>query len=390
VSTDTRSGEPPELAAVEAGAAAEGTGRFAALSATRSRVFVRNFAAEELLELFVVMAVSAVLLIRFLLGLSGYPQLGGAGLHIAHLLWGGVLMVVALFLLLVYLGQRVMRLAAIVGGLGFGVFLDELGKFITSDNNYFYKPTIALIYLVFVALFLVVRAVQRQRVWSQETYLINALMLLQEAILHDLDTVEHRHAMALLRQSKEPQSLAGPLGALLAALPPVNRPRTSRLSRMLHLARRRAHRALSSRWLPRLVSVVFCVRVVVFLLATTLIVVGIAISGTRPTPMEIIAFAAAFISNEIGIVGVVSLLRSRLAAFLWFKRSVIVSIFLADVFTFYQEQLAGLSSLTVDVVLFVVLNALLRHELARRQTDTANASLPLAGRVGMGSEEGTP
>jgi hypothetical protein len=352
----------------------EGEGRFAALSATRSRVFVRNFAAEELLELFTVMAVSAVLLIRFLLGLSGYPQLGGAGLHIAHLLWGGLLMVLGMFLLLVYLGQRVMRLAAIIGGLGFGVFLDELGKFITSDNDYFYKPAIALIYLVFVALFLVVRAVQRQRTWSQETYLINALVLLQEAVLHDLDTVEHRHAMALLRQSKEPASLAGPLGDLLAALPPVDRRRTSMLSRMFKQARRRAHRALSSRWLPRLVSVVFCVRVLLFVLTTILIAFGIAVAGTRPAPMEVIAFAAAFISNAIGIVGVVSLLRSRLAAFLWFKRSVIVSIFLADIFAFYEQQLAALSSLTLDVVLFVVLNALLRHELARRQTRSANAA----------------
>src|SRR5438128_3434136 len=110
-------------------------GRLAALSATRSRIFVRNFAAEEMLELFVVMAIFAVLVIRFLLGISGYPKLGGAGLHIAHLLWGGLLMLLSLLILLVYLGRRVMRLAAVVGGLGFGVFLDELGKFITSDNN---------------------------------------------------------------------------------------------------------------------------------------------------------------------------------------------------------------------------------------------------------------
>ncbi len=37
------------------------------------------------------------------------PELGGHGLHIAHLLWGGF-------------------------------FIDELGKFITQDNDYFFKP----------------------------------------------------------------------------------------------------------------------------------------------------------------------------------------------------------------------------------------------------------
>src|ERR1700730_18823018 len=213
-----------EAAEAEVRAEARERGRLALLRATRSRVFIRNFAAADLLELFMVAAVSAVLLIRFGLGLTGYPQLGGAGLHVAHLLWGGVLMVVALFLLLVYLGQRVMRLAAIVGGLGFGVFLDELGKFITSDNNYFYKHTIALIYLVFIALFLVLRAVQRQRAWSDETYLINALVMVQEAALHALDTVEHRPPTALLQRAQvAPESMSGPLAALLAALPGTTR-----------------------------------------------------------------------------------------------------------------------------------------------------------------------
>jgi hypothetical protein len=365
VTSDQGQHQPPENAV----ARAREPGRLAALSATRSRVFVRNFAAEELLELFMVMAVLAVLAIRFLLSLSGYPQLGGAGLHIAHLLWGGLLMMVAIVLMLLYLGQRVMRLAAIVGGLGFGVFLDELGKFITSDNNYFYKPTIALIYLVFIALFGVLRVVQRQRHWSDETYLVNALVMVQEAALHDLDTVEHRRATALLQRAREaPDNMSAPLAAMLAALPATTRRKTSAAGRMLRLARRRAHRALSSRWLPRLVSVVFCLRGVAFLLTIGLLVVGYVISDTKPAPMELIAFVAAFISNVMGIVGMVSLVRSRLSAFLWFKRSVIVSIFLADVFAFYEQQLAALSSLTVDVVLLVLLNALLRHELAHRQS----------------------
>jgi hypothetical protein len=54
---------------------------------------------------------------------------------------------------------------------------------------------------------------------------------------------------------------------------------------------------------------------------------------------------------------------------------VIVSIFLADAFAFYQEQLAALSSLAFDVVLFVVVNALLRHQAAhsRRPPEAVEA-----------------
>src|SRR5437588_7618186 len=146
--------------------------------------FIRNLRAGELLERFLVSAVAALLAVRFFLGLTGYPRLGGGGLHIAHMLWGGGLMVAALLLLLNYLGHRIRRLAAILGGLGFGLFIDELGKFITSDNNYFYRPTIALIYVVFVLLFLRLRTFERHRGATEDVYLANALVLLQAAAIH--------------------------------------------------------------------------------------------------------------------------------------------------------------------------------------------------------------
>lgn len=44
---------------------------------------------------------------RLALQLVGYPRLGGGGFHIAHLLWGGLLMLAAIVLLLGFLTLRI-------------------------------------------------------------------------------------------------------------------------------------------------------------------------------------------------------------------------------------------------------------------------------------------
>src|SRR2546430_3149643 len=138
--------------------------------------FIRNLRAGELLERFLVSAVAALLAVRFFLGLTGFPRLGGGGLHIAHMLWGGGLMIAALLVLLGYLGQRVRRAAAVVAGIGFGLFIDELGKFITSDNNYFFRPAIALIYVIFVFMFFWWSSLEGKRTWSEVTTLVKGLL----------------------------------------------------------------------------------------------------------------------------------------------------------------------------------------------------------------------
>jgi len=61
-----------------------------------NRHFVRNLEAGTLLEIFLVTAVCSVLGIRFFLALTGYPSLSPGHLHIAHVLLGGVLMMIAL------------------------------------------------------------------------------------------------------------------------------------------------------------------------------------------------------------------------------------------------------------------------------------------------------
>ena len=139
----------------------------------RPIVTARDVDAGAFLQTFLVSAIAAMLVTRVYLELTGFPRVGGGGLHIAHLLWGGLLMLLALVVLLAGLGKRTKRIASMVGGAGFGLFLDELGKFVTSDNDYFFQPTIALIYMIFVTLFFAFRAAER-RTLSPEELLVNA------------------------------------------------------------------------------------------------------------------------------------------------------------------------------------------------------------------------
>ena len=160
----------------------------AGLNPFRRHMLVLRSDAGGLLEAFLVAAVTAFLVMRFALAVAEYPTLGGAHLHIAHMLWGGLGMMAAVVMLLVSLSRLSAEIAAVLGGAGFGVFIDELGKVISRDNNYFYRPTVALIYLIFVALVLVFRRIAAGARRSPSANLANALELTKEAVIRDLDS----------------------------------------------------------------------------------------------------------------------------------------------------------------------------------------------------------
>ncbi|NEE00605.1 hypothetical protein [Phytoactinopolyspora halotolerans] len=150
------------------------------------------------IELFIVSAVSAVLITRGYLILMGYPQIGSGGLHIAHMLWGGLLMLVSHVLLLGFLGPRVKGVSAVVGGVGFGLFIDEVGKFVTSDNDYFFQPSFAIMYVVFVALVLVMHRMSERSPRDAATLLANAATLGASGQLHGLDDVDRADALQMI------------------------------------------------------------------------------------------------------------------------------------------------------------------------------------------------
>jgi hypothetical protein len=130
----------------------------------RPLIGVRRDQGHRYLSITIVAFAVTVILVREYLDFAGYPRIGGSTLHIAHMLWGGLLLVVAAVLIQLFVGRRALALSALAAGVGVGLFIDEVGKFITTSNDYFFAPAAPIIYgavLLFVLLWLIMRRDRR-------------------------------------------------------------------------------------------------------------------------------------------------------------------------------------------------------------------------------------
>ena len=103
-------------------------------------VITRSATGPSAAETFTIIAIATILLTRLFLQLTGYPQVGGGDLHIAHALYGGALMMLALLIGWLMLGFGARMACVVLGGIGFGLFLDEVGKFVTKDQRLLLRP----------------------------------------------------------------------------------------------------------------------------------------------------------------------------------------------------------------------------------------------------------
>jgi len=114
----------------------------------------RSYTLKAQLDTFLVCAATAVVLNRVVLIVLGYPQIGSrepGGIHISHSIYGGIMMLVAIIVAISFLAPASRWWLAILGGLGFGWYVDELGKYV-SNSGYLYRGALPLIYIVFVTL----------------------------------------------------------------------------------------------------------------------------------------------------------------------------------------------------------------------------------------------
>ena len=146
---------------------------------------------------------SSVVLTRLFLAITGYPQLGNSVLHIAHALWGGLLLLVAILLPLILANRWALSLSALLSGLGVGLFIDEVGKFITQQNDYFYPPAAPLIYAFFLLMVFLYIAVRRVGSTNPRAEMYRALSGLSELLDDNLDARELKVLLSHLEHARE-------------------------------------------------------------------------------------------------------------------------------------------------------------------------------------------
>lgn len=331
----------------------------------RRGVLTRDALGSASAEAFVLIAIATILLTRLYLEMTGYPQIGGGNLHIAHALWGGALMMIALLVGWLTLGAGARVLAVVFGGVGFGLFLDEVGKFVTKDNDYFYGPSAEIMYIMVVAILVGARFVRDFRPLTARECLASATAIAAGGVARGL--ADHRRdiALALLTQADDAGADPDEV-AHVRALVGTADPAPDRLYRL-------------QRWAPRLIPGVFrsprWVPVVGWLLVVSAVsglllgVLGIAIGGYSydsddvtvdldgANPASVLLFVIAALTTVIAVPAMIARRRTdALWPLRWLRNAALISTFLNALVDFATDGFAALISMSIGLFTLAVLN----------------------------------
>ncbi len=336
---------------------------------TKALYFIRRVTAMQDFEVFFVASVATILLVRMILAATGWPQLGGGKIHFAHLLWGGIGMLLAFILFMAMQGRLWSFLASLSAGIGFGLFLDELGKFITSDNDYFFQPAVAIMYVLFVVLFFVFRWLGRVDKMGPETALVNSFDFAKEAVMRAMSRAERDEALYVLGRADQADPLVQALTRVLRdEQTSGNGPNAAQ--RAWERARSWWVDLVGRRWFRTTILLVFIFTTLAWLLNP----IGYASDGTEITAMDLGGMLAGVATGICTVLGIVRWRASKLHAYRWFERGALIALLIGEFFTFYQYQVWAIFGLIWMLAVLAVIRSMISVELAAAATRLQQAS----------------
>lgn len=343
---------------------------------------IRDPLASSLVEVWLIAAVVTVLGIRAYLALTGYPQVGGDTLHIAHMLWGGLGMVIGFGMLILFANSVWKPIATLVAGAGFGAFIDELGKFITRDNDYFYQPTVALIYIIFVVLFLLAKLIERRRQTTEADHLFLASQGIQWLAIGKLDHERQQIALKHLDESGNTSPIAHWMRDALTNAELVAYSEQSRVLAWRQELVSGYWWLVSHHWIERIVVGLFIVRAVQILGSLAFGLSHEFYDFRELTFVESGALVSATVSGVLALYGVVRMFQHhRVASLHAFAGSTLFSLLFGQFFAFASNQFAAFGNLVLELVILGVLRLAIAAEDTEHheETDRASAVDPRSG-----------
>ncbi len=331
---------------------------------------IRDLEAEGLLDSFLVSAVGSILVIRGYLQLTGYPQIGGGGLHIAHMLWGGLFMLIALIFSIVILNREKYYLVAILGGIGFGTFIDEVGKFITRDNNYFFEPTVSIVYAVFILIYLALKFIENHTKPTQEEYLINSLEIIKQALVTSISSEKFSKAKIFLSYVK-PSAERAELQDLLQKLE-VHISDKANLFSSVKSKLIMFYQKITSKSIFKWIVILFFISQAIYTLShaaiSTEIITDYIFQKQNSQQQTVGSFdelgniLSSALSGLIIVVGIFVMFKSRLKSYQLFRIAILINIFLTQFFDFYNNQFEALYGFLFNLLILITLKFMIDRE----------------------------
>ena len=287
--------------------------------------------------------IATVLITRAYLAATGYPRIGGGGIHIGHVVWGGLLMICALTVALVWAGERARMWTALLGGVGIGLFVDEVGKYLTTTNDYFYRPAAAIIYLVFAALLVVASFLGRDSVadvGDASQRLATAAQIAASGLVSGLTAEERASATQLLTGCPEQER-----DAVLRLLELAEVREPSRLTQLLARIRHWAEWVAGLRWAE---AVAFTLLILSRVIVAIIFVAQAA--GGEPHSTDAGAVTASAVTRSLGailvIVAVILRLRGQtLTSYRLSRAAILLDLLITEIFNFHDSQFGAVAEL---------------------------------------------
>lgn len=323
-------------------------------------------------------AVVSLLGTRLYLNLKNWPIIGGEVWHIAHILWGGLGMLIGGLVNFMFYGKRAKRISATISGLGLGLFIDEAGKFLSRDNDYFFQPAVMVMYVIFMGLFLIYKYVERHQIKSEATLLHSILEDFEDIIRDDLDTGEKERLIERIEKLAKSENrtylkVYNGLRKIVDEVEAKEIPNTNRLVLMYKN---------SKDWVMKKILNKRYFKATLLLFAGLYIIRWVWDAGivmlTEKKLFDVflgdyeyfLSVDGWFLGAKVVFDGITAVLlglgiqamlfRKRKRALVMFEYGILINIFLSSVFRFYFEQFAGLVDLAIDVAILAYIQEMKR------------------------------